>query len=278
MGIPDITLVVAVDREHLEQLRLVWPTWIKHRPEIKDWPILILCDEQERSEETSLFVDSWWREQLTFLCEYQNVTAAYWRQPTRKPQRERALSALIFGPAKYVKTDWYLKLDTDAVAERSCADWLQEDWFKPVGHRTEPVTAETFALHFETPVFITNPWSFSKPADVIDRLDEWGDTVPELRDYPRLNLHPKPGWSRVRHKRIISWCFFGRTDFARKVATMCEASCGPGRLPVPSQDSVMWYVAKRQGRFFLRVGMKKFGWNHWLRMKKIREQAEEALR
>ena len=54
----DFTTVVGVDEAHLEELRLTWPTWARHRPELLVQPLLLVCDG-DRTE-------SFWRARLPF--------------------------------------------------------------------------------------------------------------------------------------------------------------------------------------------------------------------
>lgn len=228
-----LTTIVGVDDRHLAELKLVWPTWKRHRPEILRHKLLLMCDANRTREE--------WGRALRFV-DHPDKELVLWDLPN-VDQREKMLSSLVYGAARHVKTAWYLKLDTDAVAVEP-GPWLQPAWFEP-------------ALDGRLPVFITSPWRYTKPPDAIDRLDHWAESVPELRSYPPLEIHPKPGWSRVSHPRIISWCFFGNTAWTREIAAYCEE-----RLPVPSQDTFLWYCAARRGDFFRRIRMASFGWRH----------------
>ncbi len=247
------TLLVAVDREHNEQLKVTWPTWMKHRPELRDWPMLLVVDTDQLTAADVAWID------------HPNMHAVAWGGQQWKTQREKMLSALIYVPALYCRTPWYLKLDADTVAMRR-ERWPEREWFEP---REDHRGMEN--------AFISSPWGYSKPGDIVDRLDDWGDTVPQIARYPRLNCKRNPESSLVRHKRIISWCCFANTGYTQMVAMLCKASCGDRMLPVPSQDSVLFYVAKRMGFPYLRENMKKRGWGHYLRIKTLREKATEAL-
>ena len=229
----DFTTVVGIDEEHLAELKLTWPTWQRHRPEILSHPLLLICD--------GVASRSSWRHRLTFL-EHPDARIVTWNLADAS-QREKMLNGLVFAPARDLETPWYLKLDTDTVATASAA-WVDAEWFLP---------DECGRL----PCFVASPWGYTKPCDAIERLDAWGDAQPSLASYPRLNIHPLPGAGHVAHPRIISWCFFGQTVSLRDAAALCQ-----GRLPVPSQDTFLWYIAKRRGDYFRRVPMKRYGWEH----------------
>jgi hypothetical protein len=229
----DFTLVVGVDEEHLAEWRLTWPTWARHRPELLGQPLLAVCDAARP--------ESYWSRTLGFLG-HPRVTVVTWQQPGVS-QREKMLTGLTLAPAAHVRTPWFLKLDTDAVAAAP-GDWLPDEWFAADGRGREPA-------------FVASPWGYTKPADAILRLDDWGDGVPGLKGRPRIAPPAVAGATLVRHKRVISWCFFGRTAWLREVT----APCG-GRLPVPSHDTFLWYCAERRGDFYRRVRMANAGWAH----------------
>ena len=244
----DFSTVVAVDVEHLKQLEIVWPTWRLFRPEILDQPIIVICDGALPVAE--------WSERLAFL-QHSNCTIVLWHMASVS-QRDKMLNGLVFKTAEMVKTEWYLKLDTDAAAVQK-ANWIQPLWFEPNDEGAKPV-------------FVTNPWGYTKPPDAIEQLDRWGDTVPDLQAYPRLNLKPKPGADLVSHRRIISWCFFGSAAWTREVSSYC-----PDRLPVPSQDTFLWYCAARRGDFYRTVRMSRVGWRHVSSTRRLRWTCDEAL-
>jgi len=247
-GTIQFTTVIAVDRKHVQELRWTWPTWLRHRAEIMGQPLLILCDADYSLEE--------WEHQLAFV-EHRERRLVAW-QMNGVDQREKMLTALVHGVAQHVSTPWYLKLDTDTVAVAK-GEWLQASWFNPDGVR-------------RLPAFISQPWGYTKPANAIETLDDWGDTVDELRNCPRLNLPSQPGATCIRSSRIISWCFWGNTTWTREVAAYA-----PGRLPIPSQDTYLWYCAARRGDFYRRVSMKDFGWRHIHHSRNLAQVATSAL-
>lgn len=230
----DITLVLGVDAQHLQELRQAWPDWMKFKPELREMPCLVFYDvKQVRTSE------------LKFLREHPQLRLIAWDLSHARSQREKMLTGFVQVPAREVQTPWYLKLDTDAVATGP-GEWIKPEWF---------LSDE----HGELPVFIASPWGYSKPRYVMDVLDDWADGVPTLAARPRLNLPYSSESSKVKHPRIISWLFFGRTDWTCEMAALTAKD---GRLPYPSQDSFMVYCAERLGRRYVRAQMAEHGWKH----------------
>lgn len=167
------------------------------------------------------------------------------------------LSALVYGTAEHVKTPWYIKIDTDTLCLKAENRW-HENWF---------VEKDPF-------VFVTASWSYSKGIERWNRLKAWAATVPFFADRPEVEGAENPFKDHVRHSRIISFFFWGRTEFAREVAAIAP---GP-LLPIDSQDTFMWYCARRLGRKYAAVRIKKYGLHHGARgmEKRVRAIMEEA--
>jgi hypothetical protein len=237
------TVCMAVDETHAAELELSWQTLVRLKPDIRQAPLHVYCDSQRPV--------GWWQERLAFLVHPQCQLFS-WAAPMDWPQRERMLSAFVFGPPQTVETPWFLKLDTDAVATRPGPlvnpAWLEND-----------------------PVFVSAPWGYSIPSNVHQVLDDWCDRIPELAEFPRLDLSFQPEARTVRAKRIISWYYLGRTDWHRWLATLCQ-----DRLPVPSHDTLCWHVAKRTGAVYRREKLSAWGWNH-VRPGNLRNVVSEVL-
>lgn len=263
--IPGYTLVVVVDHRHLSQLAMTWKTWQRHKPSMMDHPILIVYDRQQVL--LARIVDLL---ELTSLgagvqCYPWPPTDVEYPIGTDKwtdAQRYRMLSGFVHATAKMVKTPYWIKLDTDVVATGQ-DNWVDPNWFTG------------------NPTIVAQPWGFTKPANQMVDLDNWvtthSDLLVELRGRPPLNLNPKPGWSMVRHPRIISWCGFFNTKFTKKCSEYAELTCGRGLLPVPSQDGFMWYVAARLGLSIVRPQMKDLGFEHWSTDNNVQKASIKAL-
>ena len=253
----DYTIVCGVDRKHLNQLRWVYPTWIKSKPSLLRQPLLLFYDK-----------DQWGNTEVFESTNHPNVTAVPWplgrvtyegdeSSKWYNPQRYKMLAGFVHVPASHVKTTYWLKLDTDTVAIGQDG-WIDENWFK------------------SNPAIVSQPWGFTKPPNQMLLLDKWAEKNPILNKHLKLDLVPEPDSDKVKHKRIISWCGFFQTAFTRTCSQLCQSE-GVGQLPVPSQDGYMWYVAKRMGKEILRVQMKSLGWEHWGTEWNIRESVRKVL-
>lgn len=260
------TIVIAVDKKHLEQLKLVWRTWARHKPSLLRQPMTVIYDDSVSQDEIA-----------DVLKKYVNVKFYRWPwhgvdyggdglSKWTDPQRYKMLSGFVHVPAipGAVDTEYWLKVDVDTIATGQ-DDWIDEKWFD------------------DSPAIVSQPWGYTKPADQMMQLDAWtGAHLHRMPDWiwqrPPLDIIPKEGWKRVRHKRIISWCGFFNTEFTRVCSKLADECYGAGKLPVPSQDGYLWYMAKRGGFPIIRANMKSRGWKHRSSMKGIREAVKEALK
>jgi len=261
--IPDFTVVLGVDRKHLEQLSWVWPTWLRHKPSMLDREVIVFHDQDVTWEDIVRItgrdlIDGFvpWPPPHT---EYSGDGSDKWNNP----QRHKMLAGFVHVPDVFVTTPYWLKLDTDAVAVGE-DEWIKSEWFQ------------------DNPAIISHKWGFSRPPDIMERLDEWVEKndwrLPELASRKPLNLKANPGWDRVCHKRIGSWCGFFRSDFTRQTARWARETCGPWQIPVASQDSYFWYAAKRMEEPIIYLNMKRgTGWQLWSTSANVRKHAEEAM-
>ena len=259
------TLVLGVDRKHLEQLALVWPTWCRHKPSMCCQPIVVFYDrEQVHPHEITQILDVGTRNNSvkTVPWPYEGVTYPEGTDKWTNQQRYRMLSGFVHVPPYHVDTKYWLKVDVDTVATGD-DDWVDPSWFD------------------DEPAIVSHPWGYTKPAAQMMDLDQWvaknADKLPELFVRPPLNLLPKPNSSLVRHKRIISWTAFFHTGFTRSCSDAARVVCGPGLMPVPSQDGFLFFCAKRLGLTIRRQNMKSLGWEHWSTMKNIKQAVKESL-
>jgi len=264
----DYTLVVGVDKKHLEQLQHTWPTWKKHKPSLLDVPMVVFRDRHQVTEtevhrvvdHPRLSVVAWPLDSFEHRYNYQASA-----QPSKwnNPQRHKMLSGFVYVPSVAVMTRYWLKIDTDTVATGN-DDWIDDSWFD------------------NCPAIIAQPWPYTKPPDQMMKLDKWVNDceldLPMLNSCPPLELRPNPGSGCLRHHRIISWCGFFHTRFTAKAASWAGRTGAPGSLPVPSQDGYLYYCAKRLGFGVVRAGMKKRGWQHWSTMANIKAHSAEAMK
>ncbi len=254
----EYTTVIGVDARHLRQLAVTWPTWQRHKPGLLDSTMLVFYDRGELSPPAIREVIGHPRLRMVPWppegVEYARTSADRFGDP----QRHKMLAGFVHVPSIYVETPWWLKLDTDVVAA-GCRDWIDPRWFD------------------EDPAIVSHPWSFTKPAGAIMELDRWAERNKLLFAQPPLGLAPQEGADRLGHKRVISWCGFFRTEFTSRCAELASWSCGPHQLPLPSQDTFLWYCARRMGLGVVRASMKQRGWQQWHTDHNVRRHAEEAM-
>lgn len=216
----NVTIVTAADNRYINQLAANFQSWLKvegimeHR---------IVC-----------FLNGVAANDPRLVPMQKRVEFIPWDLAGAADQRERMLSAYILGAAKHVRTKWWIKVDTD---------------IKPVQTKEYPFG---FKLEFDAgswhSMIAAFRWGYTKPGKWIVALEKWADTIPELAAHKRLftdeQLKLADQQLRFRHPRISSNICLHRTRFTQAVARMCGA-----RLPVPSHDTVCWYVAARvQGK------------------------------
>ena len=261
MSIPDYTVVLGVDASHIIHLKTVFPNWLEKKPStFKDKLVVVFYDGHGYDDcpyfNDLLDIVSIHRQ--TLLMPWPHRGVKYESDPTSRfgrAQRYKMLSGFVHVPAAVVETEYWLKLDLDVVATGNDR-WIDERWFDG------------------NPAIVSSPWSYTKPANQMLKLDQWVDVnkdyLPEMHGRPPLNLRPRPGSDLVKHPRIISWCSFFQTSFTKLCSTSAEATCGTGKLPAPSQDGFMWYVARRLGLGIVTTRMKAFGWSHCSGLSSVR--------
>ncbi len=232
----EYTTILAIDDHTVKDLRGVWPTWMLLKPELRQAPMIVIYDAQAGDYR-------YWKKRTRFMRDHRNVRLVAWDWPNQDDtefsdmdQRERMLTAFVKLPPALVETPYWHKLDCDVVAYAP-GPWIKPEWDK----------------HY--PSLIGPGWPYTKPAEALATLDRWALTVPPLAPLRPMDVAVAPGSEIARKQRICSWCFFCSTAFSKLVADYC-----PGRLPVPSQDTLHWYVAWRRGDNVVRHNFKADGW------------------
>lgn len=220
----DVTLASVLDIQHYEEWLLTSPLIRKFCPKVP-WVVVVDVSQRSLSE---------WRILLAQfeVSVYPSITPAAW------PQRERMLSEFCLNIPHLVRTKWFFKADADAFPTKPC-NLIEKEWVR------------------DDPVLCSSKWMYSKPSNVIEKLDDWGDTVDELKHFPRLDLPYDPANKHVSHARIISYAYLGLTEWHRWASRLFK-----GRLPFPSQDTCHFYIAKRTNALWRHVYFKKMGWRH----------------
>lgn len=258
-----LTVVVVLDAKTAEQAAISTATWARHRPEMRDLPWLVFYDPVQ--------ISAWEARDAIRPAEARDVRLAPWQRgglgTAYGDQREKMLTCWVYA-AMVVETRWWMKIDADALALRP-SDWLDQTWFQPTDRGP--------------PAWIASPWGYTKPADQMERLDEWGDTVPGLSRHPRLAIAYDPGARKACHPRMASWLSYYHTPWTRWAAELAmehapRLTTAHPRIPVPSQDGYHFYLAARTKAPYRTANMKRRGWTNCPRIDQLRQRAAEALR
>lgn len=264
-----VTLVLGVDKKTLEQLIVSLPTWRLNRPELwwTDW--IIFYDWNPVTGVNKAYLEN-----FLYCNGIMTATLVKWPPPQThikyETQREKMLTGFVYIPAEVCRTEWWLKVDTDAVAlDRSA--WIDPDWFAPDDAG-------------QLAAYVASSWSYTKTkggegdaADWAERLERFGDAA--LQGTERLNLASRASGRTINVSRMASWVSFYNTVWSRRAAGLFQSHCAPLKLPVPSQDTCCWYLAERAGdrTIVRRRLMKKLAWTNCPRIDKLREKCAEVL-
>jgi len=267
----DFTIVLGVDEKHLSQLRMTIATWVKHKPSLFEKRWIVFYDDSVKCKDI-LELFSTYAIKRYHVLEWPPEGVKYKGDPNSKwtrQQRVKMLSGFIHIAAQHVKTPYWLKIDTDVVASGGPDDWIEEHWFD------------------DDPAIVSQRWSYTKPGNQMMELDKWFDhnynvithqeEMYNKNETGPLNLIPNEGSSLVSHKRIISWVGFFNTSFTRFCSKVCEHTCGIGKMPCPSQDGTVFYLAKRGDFGILRVNMKRKGWSQNPNTRKLRSSVDKIM-
>lgn len=232
--LPEMTLVLVAGRRSLRFLSHTWPTWLACYPWLSRLPVLVIHSTGVSA-----------RDRLPG-CARRHPQLHFVAAPPDELVDGRTgdvRPAALRLAADFVATPWYLKLEADAVAT-GCPGWPPGDWFAPDEQQRPPA-------------YIASRWSYTKPADALSRLDAWGDTVPGLKEFPRLSLPFDPSADRIRHPTISSWCLFANTARVREIAQYLTPE-----TPCATEATFLAYCCARRQEHVRRVPMKEYGWDH----------------
>jgi hypothetical protein len=208
--VDDVTIVTACDEKYVEYLRLTFPNWRKYK-NIDKFPVMVFVHGMKLDDK-----------RLDFL-RLPNVTLVPWSFPIADDHREEMLSAFVFGTAENVKTDYWLKLDADSFATNDKP--LYDDKMKQYA-------------------YCGHKWSYSRP-NHIKELDKWakGHWRRKLKKAGPMMEEGRVDGRRFYHntKRTISFIQLHKLKFTK----FCVGLCKERRLPVPTQDTFMFFVCNR---------------------------------
>ena len=216
----DVTVVTACDEKYIEMLRLTYPNWIEYK-EIDQYPMIVFINGMELDDPRLDFLKS------------ENITLIPWKVEG-VPHREEMLSAFVFGTAKYVRTKYWLKMDADSLATDR-----------------QPLISDEMKGY----VFYGHRWGYSWTKD-IQALDEWAKThwKKKIKRAPAMFEQGHSDGRRFYHnnKRTASYIQLHNSSFVRDCATLAGE-----RLPVPSHDTYLFYIADRFGLKYGSANFKK---------------------
>jgi len=195
----DFTILTVINYKFLNILKKTYPTW-KLKKELQNRPTIILYTDLEPSE-------------LSFI----NAEKYEWDMEECTTVREKILSGFVYGAAKHVKTEYYLKIDADAFFDND-----------------QPILNDNI-FNYD---IVGYKWRFTRPGLWIDTLDTWAETnkIPGNKYNTGAPLTEK----RHGHRRLSSFFCMHRMDFVREAVAY-----SPNRMPVPSHDTYLWYMANR---------------------------------
>lgn len=211
------TIVTACDTRYVEYLKLTFPTWVKHK-DILRFPIIVYINGFKKNDS-----------RLDFLKKYKNIRLIPWDMPNIDSQREKMLSSFVFGPAQDVNTKYWLKIDADTYTNDNRPLFIEDmKNYSIVGHK----------------------WKYTKPANWISKLNDWSLNK-------RLNFEYKIDILKIKknryyHERTNSFVQLHSTEFTKQAADLAG-----DRLPVPSQDTYLWYVAMALNKKICRYDFKR---------------------
>lgn len=210
----DVTIVTVCDANYVEILKYTFPNWRKHK-NIDKYPVIVFVNGMDIKTD----------KRLDFL-RLPNVKMIPWDESCMDKvdsHRELMLSAFVLGTAQCVQTDYWLKLDADSYATDD-----------------RPLIDEKMKQY----AFFGHRWGYSRP-DHIKKLDEWakGHWKHKLRKAPPMLTEGKIEGNRFYHKtkRTISYIQLHKTRFTKFCVKLLKAR----KLPCPSQDTTMFFIANR---------------------------------
>jgi hypothetical protein len=262
----ECTIVVGIDAATIEQLKLTYKTWKLVRPFLWDWPWIIFYDP--RSLELKDIGE------LRRTLDVKDIQFIPWYDNHYHSQREKMVTGHVFVPAEHCQTEWFCKIDTDAIAESNKAIWPKQEWFMPDEHG-------------QYNVMIASGWGYTRAkggGPLNDDVRRWWEVLESFGDKvfktPRIDIEgkikPHPKGDKLKIHRLASWVCFQRTGWVREMAKLFAQYFPHHTLPVPSHDTPLWHAALRSGARFTSDKMTRYGWCNRLSMSSIRQTVNEV--
>lgn len=240
-----ITIVTAVNPPYLEKLKTTLPTWQK-KPQLKDCPLVVFHNGFDNPNDDLAFIEK---------VSGREVKLIEWNMEKAESTRELMLSSFVLKAPFVVDTPFWLKIDADAYF---CDD------------------QDIILDHFYEHDLAGHKWKYTKSPNGeswIDRLDSWAedkdiDGESYLNEEEKIKSYDS---KRYSHKRIASFVCLHNTEFTKEAAEYAD-----DRLPIPSHDTYMWYLAERlPDRKWCWHNFKKLGSRNHTNINKLRELVNE---
>lgn len=258
-----MTIVLAVDARGIEQLCHTIPTWQKHRYEMWDMKWLVMFDSSQVSVPK---LDN-------LFCQFDlDPTLIEWSpQRQYETQREKMLTSFVTYAPGIVDTKWWCKVDTDAYALRrsDSAPWIERGLLQP--------------KYSCEPAWLASSWSYTKAKGGGGTIQDWARKLEEFGDHltgePRLELERRISGSRINYPRMASWVSIYQTHWTKWLMRRCKVCYGEFKLPVPSQDTTVWYAGARTGTYHCskRLWAKRHGWGNTSNTERLGVACHEVM-
>jgi len=217
----DITYVSAVNDKYFDRFKSNYIRWMNVNG-IKDCPFVI-------------FARSNILNRLDFLNS--NTKLIIWDYGIKEgySERESMISSFVLGIPDNISTKYFVKIDADVSPKVNEFEWDKK------------------YLDYD---LVAHKWGYTKSKGAwngehfLNTLDNWWGERSRIIDKFPSNIHCN---DRYYHKRIASFVCLHRTEFVKHCAELAG-----NRLPIPSHDTFLWFVAAVEGKRIKRINLKKY--------------------
>jgi hypothetical protein len=229
----DLTVVTSVDPGYAPKLKRNLKKWM-NLPGLREQQFLV-------------FVNGFKGPRQRRFLNLPNVKVVRWSYGfPAASQRETMLASFVFGVAKHVRTEYWMKLDADCSPKRPWWEWPELSGCSIVSHR----------------------WGYTRMKGDLDSRIHWFNRLdevfcPDSPNFKRIftlaeqKLSHRPGNANGLPERFASFCHIERTAFTRRIAEHLLVRLA-GKLPIPSQDTLSWYCALIWNERVKLMNMKKW--------------------
>lgn len=224
----DVTGVTAVDEKYLPLLQKNFPVWMKTEG-VMELPFICFVNGMKLDDPRLDFLDG-------------RVQRIAWDFPADS-QREKMLSAFVFGAARHVTTPKWVKIDADAFMKYTENEGV-----------TYKIPVEWYSGNFS---ITAHKWHYTKPGKFLVDLEKWSSCVNDLASKPRI--FPEAQWPEIEaarrfgHARFASYFCVHDSSFVKYAASLAGS-----KLPVNSHDTYFWFITEKLNLPTRRIKLKKW--------------------